>query len=46
MVKWIVELNEFDIFYHPRSSMKAQVIANLLAEHTWSDDKPIEAPAE
>lgn len=46
MAKCMVKLNEFDISYHSRSSMKAPVLANFLVECTWSHDKLEELPAE
>ena len=32
MVRWAVELSEFDIQYEPRGSIKGQVYANFVAE--------------
>ena len=40
MAKWTVKLGEFDIQYRPRSSMKAQVLADFITECTISDNKP------
>lgn len=40
MAKWVIVLNEFNIFYYPRSSMKVQVLTDFLVECMWSDDKP------
>ena len=40
MAKWTVKLDEFDIQYHPRPSMKVQVLADFTAECTISDNKP------
>ncbi|XP_077249196.1 uncharacterized protein LOC143888644 [Tasmannia lanceolata] len=34
LVKWAVELNEFDIQYLPRPTIKAQVLADFVAECT------------
>ncbi|XP_077228544.1 uncharacterized protein LOC143861508 [Tasmannia lanceolata] len=34
LVKWAVELNEFDIQYLPRPAIKAQVLADFVAECT------------
>ena len=39
MAKWVVKLDKFDIQYYPRPSMKAQVLANFIAECTISDNK-------
>ena len=40
---WAVKLSEFDIAYHPRSSMKAQVLDDFLTEVTWPAD-PTDEP--
>ena len=32
MVRWAVELSEFDILYEPRGSIKGQVYTDFLAE--------------
>jgi len=32
MVRWLVELSEFDIVYEPRGSIKGQVYADFIAE--------------
>ncbi|XP_073138613.1 uncharacterized protein [Henckelia pumila] len=32
LVKWTAELSEYDIQYEPRAAIKAQVLANFLAE--------------
>ena len=42
MVKWIMKLNEFDIQYHPYSSMKAQVLTDFVTECTILDNNPEE----
>lgn len=34
MEKWAIELNEFDIEYRPRPTMKAQVLVAFVAENT------------
>ena len=39
MAKWVIKLNEFDIQYYLRPSMKAQVLADFVVECTVSDDK-------
>ncbi|GAU51781.1 hypothetical protein TSUD_415670 [Trifolium subterraneum] len=36
MLKWSLELSEFDIHYESRKSLKAQVLADFLAEMTCS----------
>lgn len=45
MVKWAVKLNELNIFYYSRSSIKVQVLANFFVKCIWSDDKLKEALA-
>ncbi|KAH9658287.1 Ribonuclease H [Citrus sinensis] len=37
MTKWAIELGEFDILYHPRTSLKRQAVANFIAEFTEGD---------
>ncbi|KAL0313635.1 UNVERIFIED_CONTAM: Transposon Tf2-12 polyprotein [Sesamum radiatum] len=43
MVKWAVELSVFDIEFHPRPTIKAQVLADLIVKITH-DDASISAP--
>lgn len=31
-MKWVIELSEFDISYQPRAAIKAQAMANFVAE--------------
>lgn len=45
-MKWTIKLNEFDISYNPRLSIKAQVSVDFLIECTWSDNEPEEMLAE
>ncbi|XP_077231507.1 uncharacterized protein LOC143864468 [Tasmannia lanceolata] len=40
LVKWAVELSEFDIKYLPRPAIKAQVLADFIAECTMPDSDP------
>ena len=35
VAKWAIRLGEFDISFHPRSALKAQVIADFIVECTW-----------
>ena len=42
MAKWMVELSEFDLSYIPRSSMKAQILADFIIEYTPIDDGQVE----
>ena len=34
MVQWAIELSQFDIEYHPRTAIKAQALADFIAEFT------------
>nr|XP_023875028.1 uncharacterized protein LOC111987544 [Quercus suber] len=38
LIQWVVELSEFDIKYQPRHSIKAQALADFIAEFTPSYD--------
>ncbi|XP_030941748.1 uncharacterized protein LOC115966716 [Quercus lobata] len=38
MVQWAVELSQFDIEYHPRAAIKAQALADFIAEFTLPDE--------
>ncbi|XP_075653899.1 uncharacterized protein LOC142624256 [Castanea sativa] len=38
MVQWAIELSQFDIEYHPRIAIKAQVLVDLIAEFTLLED--------
>ena len=40
MVKWVIELSEFDIRYKPRTAIKGQVLADFIMEFTSTE--PIE----
>ncbi|XP_077249331.1 uncharacterized protein LOC143888821 [Tasmannia lanceolata] len=40
LVKWVVELSEFDIKYLPRPAIRAQVLADFIAECTMPDSDP------
>ena len=37
LVKWAIELNEFDIRYQPRTVVKGQVLADFIMEFTLSN---------
>ena len=39
MVQWVVELSQFDIKYSPRIAIKAQALANFIAEFTIPDEE-------
>ena len=38
MIQWAIKLNEFDIKYQPRNAIKAQALADFIAEFTPSYD--------
>ena len=42
MVQWAVELSQFDIKYHPRTTIKAQVLADFIVEFTILDQEEIQ----
>ena len=39
LIQWVVELNEFDIEYRPRQAIKAQALADFIAEFTVAEDE-------
>ena len=41
MVQWAIELSQFDIKYHPRTAIKAQALADFIAEFTLPDEDGI-----
>ena len=41
MVQWAIELSQFDIEYHPRTAIKAQALADFIAEFTLPDEDKI-----
>ena len=38
MVQWAIELNQFNIKYHPRTTIKAQALASFIAKFTLPDE--------
>ncbi len=40
LIQWSIELSEFDIDYRPRTTIKAQALADFVAEFTSKDDEP------
>ena len=38
MIQWAIELSQFDIEYHPRTAIKAQVLADFIAKFTSLDE--------
>jgi hypothetical protein len=39
LLGWALELSEFDISFHPRTSIKSQILANFIAEYSGLPDK-------
>ena len=39
MVQWAIELSQFDIEYHPRMAIKAQALADFIAEFMLPDEE-------
>ena len=39
LIQWAIELSEFDVKYQPRNAIKAQVLADFIAEFSpnWSE---------
>ena len=46
MVQCTIELNQFDIQYHPRTAIKAQALANFITEFTHPDEDSLTNEAE
>jgi hypothetical protein len=42
LIQWSIELSEFDIDYWSRTAIKAQALADFIAEFTLKDDEPKE----
>ena len=38
MVRWAIELSQFNIEYHPKTVIKAQVLTDFIAEFTIPKD--------
>ena len=41
MVQWEIELNQFNIEYHPRTAIKAQALADFIAEFTLPNESSL-----
>ena len=41
MVQWAIELSQFDIEYYPRTAIKAQALADFIAEFTLPDENSL-----
>ena len=39
MVQWAIELSQFDIEYHPKMTIKAQALADFIAEFTLTNEE-------
>ncbi|XP_064966968.1 uncharacterized protein LOC135613882 [Musa acuminata AAA Group] len=46
LLKWAVELGEHDVQYAPRTAIKAQSMADFIAELTQIEDEGLEQPPE
>ncbi|XP_064944527.1 uncharacterized protein LOC135596398 [Musa acuminata AAA Group] len=46
LLKWAVELGEHDISYVPRTAIKAQAVADFIAELTQMEDRDLEQTPE
>jgi hypothetical protein len=44
LVQWSIEMSEFDIDYRPRTTIKAQTLADFIAEftHPWKEEDELE----
>ena len=38
VVQWAIELSQFNIEYHPKTAIKAQALADFIAEFTLPDE--------
>ena len=38
MVQWAIELSQFDIEYHPRTTIKTQALADFIAKFTFTNE--------
>ena len=41
MVQWAIELSQFDIEYHLRTTIKAQALADFIAEFTLLEENDL-----
>ena len=37
LLKWAIELGQFDVNFHPRTAIQGQVLANFIAKFTYSN---------
>ena len=45
-VQWAIEFSQFDIEYHPRTAIKAQALADFIAEFTFTNEDNLTNGAE
>ena len=38
MIQWVIEFNQFDIEYHPKTTIKEQALADFIVEFTIPDE--------
>jgi len=38
MIQWAIELSQFDIKHHPKTAIKAQALADFIAEFTFPEE--------
>ena len=43
MVQWTIELSQFDIEYHLRTTITAQALAEYIVEFTTLDEEEVQA---
>ena len=46
LIQWSIELSEFDIEYRPRMAIKAQALADFVAEFTSMEGEPTDKEEE
>ncbi|XP_065049760.1 uncharacterized protein LOC135679707 [Musa acuminata AAA Group] len=46
LLKWLVELGEFDMHYAPRTAIKAQAVADFISELAHPEGRPPSQPGE
>ena len=46
MVQWAIKLSQFNIEYHPRTAIQAQVLADFIVEFTFPDEENLSPKAE
>ena len=46
LLKWAIELGQFDVNFYPRAMIKGQGLANFIAEFTYSNAAEVTRMAE